>query len=276
MDEIPAGAFAAVKKIEIGEMRRTAMARAAGIRAATSPIVVLTEDHSWPEPDWAASLIQAHSGEWAVVGPAVKNGNPGSLLGWANFLIEYSEWLDPAPGGVRHHLPGHNSSYKKACLQTYQNDLEDWLESESVLHWNLEAHGSRLFLEPSARTRHLNFSRFWPSVVLRFHAGRLFAGMRCTKWKASRRALYAGAFFLIPLVRLWRIWGELRRPGRPSHLAFAALPWMLPLLAIDAIGEMAGYLRGAMDSADYITRIDFHREQFLCRKDREQVAGLPV
>lgn len=272
-DEIAADGFAAVKKIEIRDMKRSSHARAAGIRAAASPIVVLTEDHSFPEPEWAASLVHAHCGDWAVVGPAVKNGNPGSLLSWANFLIEYSEWLYPASGGVRHHLPGHNSSYKREALLPYLGDLENWLETESVLHWDLESRGKRLYLEPLACIRHLNFSRFRSSVTLRFHAGRLFAGMRRRNWSARRRALYAGLFFLIPLVRLARIWRELLRPGRPFRLAFACLPWMMPLLLIDALGEMMGYLGGPKNSAEYITRIDFHREQFMNRKDRERLSG---
>jgi len=32
--------------------------RAAEIRAATGSIIVLTEDHCWPEPEWAASLVR--------------------------------------------------------------------------------------------------------------------------------------------------------------------------------------------------------------------------
>jgi len=272
LDAVDARDFATVKKIEVEDMKRSAHARAAGIRAATSPVVVLTEDHSRPEPEWAESLVRAHQGDWAVVGPAVQNGNPGSSLSWANFLIEYSEWLYPTPGGVLHHLPGHNSSYKIAALRPYWKDLENWLEAESVLHWELEKRGQRLYLEPSARTLHLNFSRFRSSLTLRFHAGRLFAGMRCLKWEKGRRVLYAGLFIFIPLVRFARIWRNMMQWGRPLSRAFAATPWMLPLLFADAVGEMTGYLFGPKDSADYITRIDFHREQFMNRKDRAQLA----
>lgn len=271
-DELPLNDFAAVQRLEIRDMNSTSRARAAGIRAATSPIIVLTEDHSFPEPDWAESLVRAHGGGWAVVGPAVKNGNPGSLLSWANFLIEYNEWLDPAPGGAAGHLPGHNSSYKRDILLRYGSDLESRLEAESLLHWDLRSRGHRLYLEPSARTRHLNFSRFWPSVALRFQAGRLFAGMRRSGWGAARSAVYAAGFFLIPTVRLYRILRELRRPGRPLRMAVVLLPWMLPLLAVDALGEMAGYLFGPGDSSRRIAQIDFHREQFMNRRDREQLA----
>ncbi|MBN1568180.1 MAG: glycosyltransferase family 2 protein [Acidobacteria bacterium] len=272
LDDVPSSDFAAVKTIEIPGMDLTSHARAAGIREASSSLIVLTEDHSLPEPEWAEALIKAHSGDWAVVGPAVKNGNPGSVLSWANFLIEYNEWLHPAPKGAMHHLPGHNSSYKRGVLMLYGSDLESRLESESLLHWDLRSKGYQLYLEPSALTRHLNFSRLLPSVSLRFNAGRLFAGMRISGWSSARRGLYAAGSFLIPFVRLFRIIREMKRPGRPFLFSVAIIPWMLPMLAVDALGEMNGYLFGLGDAARRITQIDFHREQFMNRADREQLA----
>ena len=65
-----AAAFAGVRTVEIGAVNSIARANAAGIRAATAPVVALSEDHCFPEPGWAAALIDAHSGPWSVVGPA--------------------------------------------------------------------------------------------------------------------------------------------------------------------------------------------------------------
>jgi len=262
--------FAALRIIETQNMDSTARARAAGIRAAAADIVVLTEDHSLPEPDWAESLIQAHDGDWAVVGPAVGNGNPRSLLSWANLLIEYSEWLDPAPRGEARHLPGHNSSYKRDVLLSYGDALGRWLEADSVLHWDLRAKGHRLYLEPAARTQHFNFSRLGSSIALRFHAGRLFAGMRRSDWGPARRLVYAVGSPLIPFVRLYRIVKELLRPDRPCQLIPRLLPLFLLLLAADAAGELIGYLGGPGTSSKVIARVDFHRENYMNRRDRVQ------
>jgi hypothetical protein len=92
-DEGELAGFAAVRLVEADVLRSSAEARAAGVRAATAPIVVFTEDHSLPEPAWAESLIRAHGEAWAVVGPAVINANPRGAVSWANLLIEYIEWL---------------------------------------------------------------------------------------------------------------------------------------------------------------------------------------
>ena len=197
----------------------------------------------------------------------MKNANPGSLLSWANFLIEYSAWLDPVPGREASHIPGHNSSYKRDLLLEYGDSLEEWLEAESLLHWDLKEKGFGLRLEPRARTRHLNFSLFLPSLSLRFQAGRLFAGLRRNRMSAVSRIAFTGAFLLIPLVRLARILAEFRLPDRPSGKALAALPWVCVLLLADALGEAAGYVSGPGRSAQHIARIDFHREKFLNARD---------
>ncbi|MBN2576040.1 MAG: glycosyltransferase [Deltaproteobacteria bacterium] len=254
--------FGRVVRVE-HEVTTTSLARAAGIAAATAPLVVLTEDHSLPEPGWAEALVRAHGDGVAAVGPEVANGNPGSLLGWANFLIEYGEWCAPAAGGARLHLPGHNSAYRRDLLLALGDALPAWLDAESLLHRHLRSLGHEVRLCPDARTAHYNFSRFCPSLVLRFQAGRLFAGARRRPWSWPRRLAYAGGAPAIPWVRLGRVVRELLRPGRPTHLLPRLAPLLALLLSVDAAGECVGYLAGGGDAARYISDIDFHRERFM-------------
>ncbi len=265
--------FGAVRTVHVEELDSTARARAAGIRAATAPVVVLTEDHSYPEPEWAEALLDAHRAKWAVVGPAVVNANPDSLVSWANLVIEYGDWLDPAPPGEREHLPGHNSAYKRDVLLALGDRLEQFLEAESLLHWHLRQQGHKLYLEPRARTRHLNFSRFPSSLALRYHSGHNFGGMRAAEWPLYKRFAYAVASPLIPLVRLARILRQLSRPGRRVDLVARLLPLLLLLLAVDAGGELTGYLLGPGQASAKIADIDFHRERHLNRWDRERLEG---
>ncbi|MCC7175717.1 MAG: glycosyltransferase [Bryobacterales bacterium] len=267
--------FAAVRVVRIPDLESTARARAAGVRQAGAPVVVMTEDHSLPEEEWAEALVRAHQKDWGAVGPAVKNGNPHSLLSWANLVIEYLDWLHPAPGGEAHHLPGHNSAYKRDLLLAFGDDLGDWLEAESVLHWRLRADGHRVALEPAAVTRHYNFSRFLPTLALRYDCGRQFAAMCRVRWSLARRLLYIGGSPLIPFVRVARIVRQMRRPGRPARLLPALAPLCLFLLAIETVGAVAGYAAGPGSSIRRIARIDFHREDYMNRRDRRIFEGLP-
>lgn len=271
-DSVGAG-FAGVKTVEVAQMNSTAEARAAGVRAASAPLVAMTEDHSLPEPGWVTAFLTAHQSSRAVVGPAILNGNPDSLLSWANLAIEYAEWLHPAPGGPARHLPGHNSCYRRDILLQYGDDLGTWLEAESVLHWDLRAKGHELWLAPDARTRHHNFSLFVPSLWLRYVVGRHFAGMCRLRWPLARALLYAAASPLIPCVRLWRLIKQFLKPGRPARLLPALVPLCFFLLTVETLGAVVGFLSGPGDSSLHIVRIDFHREQYMSERERWRLTG---
>jgi len=245
---------------EVG--RSTAAARAAGVRAATTPVVAFVEDHSFPEPGWAAALLMAHKQPCAGVGPVMGNANPATLTSWANLIIEYGPWLAPQAGGPVVLIPGHNSSYKRAVLLAYGDRLEAMLDAEGVMHWDLQARGETLWLEPTAKTNHCNFSRIGPSVTLRFYGGRLFASARCREWSWWRRAMYGVAAPLIPLVRFGRIVGAGRIPWR-------AVPVTLAGLVVDGFGEFIGYLTGGGNAIGVLSDLEFHRERFLTAADRQ-------
>ncbi len=260
--------FNGYKIVEVEHMRSTARARAAGVLAATAPIVAFAEDHAFPGPGWAESFIQRHREGWAAVGPVIANANPRSATSWANLLIEYAPWLEGAPGGQREHLPGHNSSYKRELLLAYGEELESMLDAESVLQWDLRARGHRLYLEPKARTFHQNFSVHASSLPLRFNGGRLFASARARPWPAWRRAMFTVAAPLIPAVRFLRITRALFAPGRPRRLLPRVLPALAVGLVFDGAGEMIGYALGPGSAMVKLSDMEFHRERYLAEVDR--------
>jgi hypothetical protein len=262
--------FLRYKVIEVGHMSSTARARVEGVRQASAPIVAFAEDHAFPAPGWADALVKRHRENWAAVGPVMANANPRSITSWANLLIEYSMWLDPAEGGEREHLPGHNCSYKRVRLLEYGDRLEAMMDAESILHWDLRARGYKLYLEPKARTFHQNFSALAPSLPLRFHGGRLFASSRAQDWSAWRKALFACAAPLIPFVRCQRIVRELLKPGRPHQLLPRLLPTLILGLAFDGAGELAGYALGAGSAMAKLSDMEFHRERYLAGHDKPE------
>ncbi|MBC7788895.1 MAG: hypothetical protein H7Z74_03020 [Anaerolineae bacterium] len=260
-------AFHSFKVIEVGEITSTARARAAGVFAASAPVVAFVEDHSFPASGWAEALIGAHRQAWAAVGPAMVNANPLTLASWVSLLTEYAPWLDPCPAGVRYHLPGHNASYKRALLVQYGDALEAMIDAESVLQWDLRSQGHELYLESAAKTMHYNFSAGFSWLPLRFNGGRLFAAARARNWSALRRMLYCLASPLIPFVRLMRIVKELRAPGRRRDLLPRIVPLLLVSLVFDAAGELTGYALGAGDSMRKLSDMEFHRHRYLAKTD---------
>lgn len=273
LDESEMREFYSYRVVEVGHMRSTARARAAGVRAASAEVVALAEDHAFPAPGWAESLVARHAEGWAAVGPVMSNANPRSATSWANLLIEYAPWLEPSEAGEREHLPGHNGSYKRALLVEYGERLEAMLDAESVLHWDLRSRGHKLFLEPRARVFHQNFSAPAHSLALRFNGGRLFASARARGWPAWRRALYTCASPLIPFVRCARIVGELLKPGRPRRLLSKVLPTLFAFLLFDGAGEFVGYALGAGDSMRKLSDMEFHRGRYMAARDRRETTA---
>lgn len=261
--------------VEVGAVTSTAAARVAGIRQASAPVVAFVEDHSFPDLGWAAALIEAHQQPYAVVGPVIANANPGSTISWANLLIEYAPWLEPVEGGEVNLLPGHNSSYKRAILLEYGDELEAMFEAESILQWDLQAKGYQLYLEPAAKTYHLNFSSPFSWLSLRFHCGRLFAASRAEngQWSPLQRLLYTGSAPLIPLVRLRRILATLRRSGQQYKLLPRVLSALTLGLVLDGMGEMIGYSFGAGNAMEKLSDMEFHRDRHLAERDRQAEAG---
>jgi GT2 family glycosyltransferase len=269
LDHTELQGFLRFRVVEVGEVRSIAEGNAAGVRQASAPVVALAEDHSYPDPHWAAALIRAHRRPWAAVGPAVRNANPKSVTSWADFLIAYGPWSEPAAAGEIDHLPGHNSSYKRAILLDYGPELEAMLGAESVLHWDLRARGYRLYLEPRAKIAHLNFGLLSSLTRAQFHGGRLFAAVRAQRWPALRRLLYTAGALLIPFVRLRRILQQLPRSARRQYSALRILPVLLCGLTVSALGEGMGYALGPGDAGEKLSHFEFHRVHHLARRDRQ-------
>jgi len=249
------GEFFSVKTLFVGPFESCGMANAAGVRAARAPVVVLAEDHAFPDPDWAEVLIEAHGQDWAAVGPAVRNGNPRTRTSRADMLIGYGPWVEPVVGGEVDFLPGHNTSYKRSLLLEYGADLDTMMEAETILHWNLRAAGHRLRLEPRARIAHLNFAQLGAFRDVHFNGGRMFATTRARHrhWSALGRWSFAAGVPLVPLVRLWRI---VRSHPQAS---FSVFPILVYGLTVDALGQFCGCLFGAGDARAKLVRYEFDR-----------------
>jgi glycosyltransferase involved in cell wall biosynthesis len=272
LDEVELKDFLQVRVVAIGVLQSLSWARAAGVRQASAPVVGFVESHSYPAPGWAEGLIEAHRQPWAAVGPAVNNANPKTGISWANFLLDYGRWLEPATAGEIDDLPGHNSSYKRQVLLDYGSELEAMLEAESMLHWDLRAKGYRLYLEPKAKIVHLNISRLSSWIPERFHAGRRFAAARARLWSPLRRLLYTGGAPLIPLVRLPRILEDIRRSARWRDVLPKVLPALLVSLSVSAVGEMIGYAFGSGDSMEKLARLELNKIPHLAKRDRPVAA----
>ncbi len=212
-------------------------------QATTAPLVVFGQAHVFPRPGFGAAIRSAWAeGRAAVVGPAIANANPATLISRAAMWLSFGRWMDDPPRGAWPDVPGHNSAYDRAALSDLGDDLVRYLEAGWQLQAALAARGHRCFLEPAARMDVVNPSRLGPFVAHFFHLGRLVAAQRCQRWSAVRRLAYALGSPLIPLVRLQRIVGDSLR--RRTHAPWSGVPLLVLGLVASAAGEATAFLFG--------------------------------
>lgn len=267
--------FCQFRMIEAGEIGSTGAAIALGIRHASAPVVAYAEEHSYPDPGWAAALIEAHQQPWAGVGVVMANANPGSLVSWANFFLDFGPWAEPSAGGERDRLPWHHTAYKRALLLAYGHELESMLETEGILHNDLRAKGYRLYLERAATAQHVNLSLLSSFIRAEFHGGRLFGAARAKheRWSAFRRLLYAGGWPLIPLVRFQRVLRDIRRTDGERALLPRLVPLLVTGLVAHAIGEAVGYAFNAGAAAQRRCTFELERYRHVAQRDRPATAA---
>jgi hypothetical protein len=266
--ELADGGFGAVRVVETeGDPIDVARLRAEGVRAASAPAVLLAETHSFPASDSLERLIERHREPWAGVGQAICNGNPQTMRSWTNLFLDYGPWADPHPGGVLRELPTHNSSFKRAEFLACGEQLPELLRYSEAINAALRSRGGSLYLEPRARTFHVNVSRAGSWVVERSAAGRAYAASRAAGWPAWRRAAYALGSPLIPLVRGRRVLGDIRRTGRSAELLPRILPALAAGLTLSALGELVGYAAGAGRAPEMIGEMEVRRMPHVRRGD---------
>ena len=188
IDDALASSFHSVRVLPVAYGAGSGEARAAAVREAQAPVIAFGEDHCFPQDGWASALVDAHREPHAAVGPAVHNANPSTQVSWADLLMGYGPWLAPTTSGARDHLPGHNTSYKRAPLLALGADLPSLMEAETPLQWRLRADGHTLFLDARARVAHTNFEAMTTWLFVSYHAGRVFAATRAMSWPWWRRA----------------------------------------------------------------------------------------
>jgi len=263
--------FHSVRIVEIGEVKSLADAKAIGFSVATSPIVAFNEDHSFPEPAWAEAVLGAHRRGYSGVAPQMKNANPATALSWAAMFLHFGGAVEPS-GGFEADYPAatHNMSYTRVALSECGDRLADLIFAEMFLHEALRARGHRLWVEPSAVTRHVNISQLGAALRHAWVGGRVYGGLRRAfgAWPLGRRIVYAGGSPLIPLLRLTRVVPLMRRTAAGRSALPRALPAIALLLIVHAIAEAAGYLAGVGRTAEAFADLETHRDRYVRRDER--------
>jgi len=225
-------------------------ARAAGVRAASGPIVFIGETHTYPQPGWAEALLTAfNGGPWAAVVPAIGNANPTSAASWASYLFDYGTWGPNRHSGEIADPLIYNTAYRREVLLSLGDNLPAALDpSEESLWPLLMSRGHRAALASDARILHLNVGTFTTLIREKFCVGVVLGTCRSARWSPLRRLFYFVASPLIPIVLFWRVLRGARHWPSDTLLT-SAIPGVLIAALAKAVGEIIGYAGVKLPSA---------------------------
>ncbi|MBK9166297.1 MAG: glycosyltransferase [Bryobacterales bacterium] len=241
--------FACVR-IVVSPVGDLAVARAAGIRAASAPAVFVGETHSYPHPEFAEKLLRALDSGYAAVAPGFGNGNPNGVLSWAGFLSDYGRWVHTLPAGEIPEVPLYNAVYRREILLELGERLVPALSHGDELPRHMRARGLRCYFEPAARLDHVNIARGGDWIRERFVSGLLIASYRVRRWGLARRLLYVGGSVLIPFVLMARVVPGIRKTAGAMELPSGTLAAIVFGMFVKGSGELAGYAGGPTEKGE--------------------------
>ncbi|MEP6703309.1 MAG: glycosyltransferase [Acidobacteriota bacterium] len=224
---------------------------AAGIARSSGEVIALTDSSCVVSNDWASSILRAHDREWPVIGGAVDISGKNTLVSWAAYFCDYSQFMSHASAGVVDAIPGNNISIKRAALKIGGAFVENefW-----KTHWcrSLQANGIELFLDPEISVRCDKNYEPTTFLVRRFNQGRCFAGIRSMQMKTLKRVMFASGTPILPLLLMMRAAAPVMRENRFWGRFLLSLPVIFAGSVVWSAGEAFGYLTGPGTSAHRI------------------------
>jgi len=210
------------------------------IQQASGDLVLLTEDHCIPEPNWVAAMRAAQHPGRAVVGGRVEVRSGVSAVDWAFYFVDFFRYAAPVAEGPSPTLTVCNAAYKKHELERIRDNWEVYFH-ETAVNEALRQRFGDLWLTPSsavAMHRHVTFRE---AVRERYAFGRLFGCTRLNFCGPGKRLYYVAFAPALPLLLM----GRMARKGWTPRLRRAfvrAFPTLVVLALAWSFGEWLGYL----------------------------------
>lgn len=222
--------------------QRTPLELAArAVREAAGDLVLLTEDHCVPNPDWIHQLVRAQKPERAAVGGAVEALPGGTATDWAFYLVDYFRYMPPLSAGPSPSLTVCNVAYRRERLNEIASLWEE-IFHETAVNEALKARFGDLWLEPSATVGMRRHVRFRDALYERYAFGRLFGCTRLGFMPGWRRAYFAFLAPVLPVLLLGRMARRSLATQRNAIRFIQSFPHLVALVLAWSWGEWLGYL----------------------------------
>ena len=149
--------------------------RNVGVEHAKGKVIAFLASDCVAEPEWLNTRMEGHDEGFAAVGGVITNANPGNLIGWANYIMEYVFCLPNRPREVMKGKVIHNLSYHSELFSRYGSFPPDLpLGEDTVFNRRLMLHDEPVLFDPRVRTGHINPSSLWHLLEHHYGHGKYF------------------------------------------------------------------------------------------------------
>ena len=213
---------------------------ARALMTSRGALILLTEDHCVPRPDWVQAMVAAQGPACAAVGGVVDVADGATATDWAFYFVDFFRYAPPAKAGPSPSLTVCNVAYRREHLAAIQ---ELWAVNfhETAINDALRERFGPLRLEPRAVVtmgRHVSLS---DALYERYAFGRLFG---CTRLEfvPQKRLFYVLTAPALPFLLLGRMKQKSLDSGRLFKAFLGALVPLLLMVLWWSWGEWLGYL----------------------------------
>lgn len=204
-------------------------------------VILLTEDHCIPDPDWVSRLYETLEDGNAAVGGVVKVSDNTSSIDWAFYFVDFYRYAPPVIDGSSPTLTVCNVAYRRACLEEIDPSWKN-LFHETAVNDNLKARFGPLKLSNKAQVTMNRHVRFSDALRERYVYGRLFGCTRLEQGSKNHRFIYILGAPALPIVIMARmIRKAIINKSLSKKLFLSILPLSCMVLAW-SWGEWLGYI----------------------------------
>lgn len=218
---------------------------AVAVNSAKADLILLTEDHCVPDPDWVSVLSRSIQTGRGAVGGAIEPMGEMSDFEWAFYFVDFFRYQGRLREGQVDSLSVCNVAYRRHDLNSIDEDSRAFFH-ETRIHAALKKSVGRLWMVPAARVRTRRRVDRSEALRERYAFGRIYACRLAAPGERVRRWWLVFAAPVLPMLLLMRV-ADAASTSRPLlRRFFSALPDVSALVAAWSWGEALGYLTGRL------------------------------
>ena len=223
--------------------------RNAAVQRSRGSILAFLDADCTADSNWVERIVKAHQKGFRVVGGAVLNGTPGSYVGTAEYISEFSEYSPHRRGRECRMIPTCNLSLRRELFDTaggflYINTGNNPQPSEDMLLCNrLRELGHVICFDPEIRIHHHNRTGFLPYLKNQYALG--FGSAVSRRLIRTRGSILVKVVVfqpLIPALKMLILSGRMARYGIKHLLSFFI---HIPLVFWGSCYYTKGFFRGS-------------------------------